>query len=241
MLNQLYKFLENRGFVLGGSLNRNDRAGALHKAWGHIFTNHIVGDYVEFGVYQGNSFIESYKQKKIFDKWLKSQISSSEEWRRIVASNYVKNKVYFHGLDTFEGMPENEEGNKTFAKGTYFSNYDSVRTSIMDAGLDKSEFYLYKGLFSDSSIALKRNLSNKLSIVNIDCDIYQSAIDALNLIEDNLQIGSVLMFDDYNAFCANNKKGERRAFSEFQKNAKFKFEPWFSYHYSGQTFLCVEE
>jgi hypothetical protein len=46
-------FFERRGFVLGGELNKNDRAGALHRAWGHIFTNHIQGDYVEFGVYQG--------------------------------------------------------------------------------------------------------------------------------------------------------------------------------------------
>lgn len=63
-------FLEKRGFVLGGDLNKNDRAGALHRAWGHIFTNHIYGDYVEFGVYQGSSFVESYNQYKTFERWL---------------------------------------------------------------------------------------------------------------------------------------------------------------------------
>lgn len=78
-------FFERRGFVLGGDLNKNDRAGALHKAWGHIFTNHICGDYVEFGVYHGGSFVESYKQYKTFDRWLQGQLVSPEAWRRTAA------------------------------------------------------------------------------------------------------------------------------------------------------------
>jgi hypothetical protein len=49
------------------------------------------------------------------------------------------------------------------------------------------------------------------------------------------------MFDDYNTYCADNKKGERRAFREFCETVPFKFEPWFAYQYSGQAFLCVEE
>jgi hypothetical protein len=172
MLRKIYKFLEKRGFVLGGSLNKNDRAGALHKAWGHIFTNHIVGDYIEFGVYKGDSFIESYRQYKIFSKWLEGQLSSTEEWRRVVAKNFSeKNKVFFHGLDTFDGMPENNEGNITFSKGTYISNYESVFSLVKDTGMSENEFYLYKGLFNDSSQLIQKKLSNKVSIVNIYCDI----------------------------------------------------------------------
>ncbi len=142
-------FLEKRGFVLGGDLNKNDRAGALHRAWGHIFTNHIYGDYVEFGVYQG--------------------------------------------------------------------------------------------MFSETAPSLSERLSSKIAIINIDCDIYGSTVDALTAIRDRLQLGCVLMFDDYNAYCADNSQGERRAFHEFSTSTHFKFEPWFTYQYSGQAFLCVED
>ena len=31
----------------------------LHKCWGHIFSNHLLGDYVEFGVYKGDTLIQS--------------------------------------------------------------------------------------------------------------------------------------------------------------------------------------
>jgi len=42
------------------------------------------------------------------------------------------------------------------------------------------------------------------------------------------------MFDDYNAYSADNRKGERLVFREFCDSVPFKFEPWFAYQYSGQ-------
>ena len=102
-------------------------------------------------------------------------------------------------------------------------------------------FSLYEGLFADMTPALTQRLSPKRAIANINWDIYGSAADALASIRDHLQLGCVLMFDDYNAFCANNKQGERRSFREFCETVPFKFEPWFAYQYCGLAFLCVEE
>lgn len=234
-------FFERRGFVLGGDLNKNDRAGALHRAWGHVFTNHICGDYVEFGVYQGSSFVESYKQYKTFDRWLQGQLVSPEKWRRTVAQAYSSHKVHFHGLDTFAGMPKNAEGNATFAEGTYVSSHVAVRAKCIGAGMQPTNFSLYQGLFSETASSLAQRLSPKIAIANIDCDIYGSAVDALEAIRGRLQLGCVLMFDDYNAYCADNKQGERRAFREFCNTIPYKFEPWFAYQYAGQSFLCVED
>lgn len=238
---RIKNFFERRGFVLGGDLNRNDRAGALYRAWGHVFTNHICGDYVEFGVYQGTSFVESYKQYKMFEHWLQGQLVSPEEWRRTVAQRYCEHKAHFHGLDTFAGMPENFEGNATFAAGTYASSHAAVRAKCLGAGMPENVFTLYVGLFADTAPALTQRLIPKISIANIDCDIYGSAVDALESIRDRLQLGCVLMFDDYNAYCADNKQGERRAFREFCESVTFNFESWFTYQYGGQAFLCVEE
>ena len=41
------------------NVNLNDVSGALHKAWAHIFNNNLHGLYIEFGVYKGNSEINS--------------------------------------------------------------------------------------------------------------------------------------------------------------------------------------
>jgi O-methyltransferase len=207
---------------------------------GH-FTNHICGDYVEFGVYQGGSFVESYRQYKVFDRWLQGQLVSPEEWRRTVAKQYSNHKVHFHGLDTFAGMPENAEGNATFAKGTYLASYEEVKAKCVLTGMPGTAFSLYQGIFSETAALLNQGLSSKVAIANIDCDIYGSACDALAAIRDRLQLGCVLMFDDYNAYRADNRQGERRAFREFCASVPFKFEPWFAYQYAGQAFLCVED
>jgi hypothetical protein len=48
----------------------------------------------------------------------------------------------------------------------------------------------------------------------------------------------VLLCDDYNAFCANPNKGERRALTEFQQETNIQLEPWFPYQYNAQAFFC---
>lgn len=230
---------QKHGFVLGGDLNKNDRAGALHRAWGHVFTNHIRGDYLEFGIYHGTSFVESYKQYKTFQNWLASQLNSPEVWRRKVAMEYSSHKPHFHGLDTFAGMPENDENNAAFVEGTYLSSYDEVTKRCINAGMPTNSFTLHRGLFRDSAETMAKVVSAKVAIANIDCDIYASAVDALEMIRDRIQVGTVLMFDDYNTYCADNKQGERRAFREFSESVSLEFEPWFPYQYAGQAFLCV--
>lgn len=228
-----------RKFVCG-DIHRNDRYGALYQAWGHVFTSQIRGDYIEFGVYKGESLVDSYRSYKQFVAWLNHQMKSNEPTRVEAAKAYVDFKHKFHGLDTFSGMPDNEEGDINFAKGSFPTSYDSVYNRCVRQGLSQggNALHLYQGLFKDSEAKLRTNVQ-KAAIINIDCDLYESAKDALNISAPLIQIGTVLMFDEYNAFCADNRKGERRAFKEFQDKSSFKFEPWFPYHFVGQTFLCV--
>ena len=100
--------------------------------------------------------------------------------------------------------------------------------------------HAYKGTFKKTRDEFQRKMINrKVSIVNFDCDLEQSTTDALNTIKDFIQIGTILLFDDYNAFNANQNHGQRKSFSEFNEKSKFIFEKYFSYHYSGQSFLCI--
>ena len=102
-----------------GYLNGNDRDSAMHKSWGHIFTNHIVGDYIEFGVYKGDLIIRAYTSYLAFRKHLNNELISKEQWRRNVSLSYANHSPSFYGLDTFSGMPENNEGSLQFAHLTY--------------------------------------------------------------------------------------------------------------------------
>ncbi len=237
------KFLKNifeKYKFVRGDLNLNNRTGMLHKCWGHIFSNHLHGDYVEFGVYKGDTLIQSVYQYQQFKAWLENQKKDEEKWRNKVALNSPLNKkIYFHGLDTFEGMPENNEEFFVFNKGNFEASFDEVNSRVNSLS---EKVYLYKGLFSETANQFKDNISDrKISIANIDCDIYSSTIDSLNIINDYLQVGSIILLDDYNSFNADNNKGQRKAIKEFKNNSKWLLEPFFSYMFSGQSFLICDK
>tara|TARA_B110000438_G_scaffold292293_1_gene330433 strand:+ start:810 stop:1553 length:744 start_codon:yes stop_codon:yes gene_type:complete len=233
-------FLEKKQFIRG-EINLNNRKGSLHKAWGHVFSNHLEGDYIEFGVYEGESFKDSIKIYLEFKSWLKNQLKSGEAWRIKVSKQSVLNKpIIFHGLDTFEGMPKNAENNVIFDEGNFKASEEYVKTKLKPFIKSNINYFLYKGTFKKSKDLLESKLKNrKIAIANIDCDIQESTTDALNTLEDYLQIGSILLLDDYNAFNANENLGQRKAFNIFSQSSKFKFEKFFSYHYSGVAFLNI--
>jgi len=228
--------------IVRGPINKSDRAGMLYKAWGYVFTNQLSGDYVEFGVYQGNSLITSYQEHAKFKKWLNGQMISDEDWRRESASNFIEHKVKFHALDSFKGMPSNNEENVTFKKGSFISDVEKVKDSCRKVGLKEDDnFIIYEGFFTDTSPLLIKNLKGrKISILNIDSDIYLSAKNALEVSAPFLDIGSIILFDDYNCFAASNNEGERKAFKEFQLESDLIWESWMQYHFVGQAFLCVD-
>ena len=172
----------NRHKFIRGDINQNNRAGTLHKCWGHVFGNHLFGDYVEFGVYHGDSFLESIKQFEQFKNWLEDQKLSNEKWRVNVALKSPLNQgIYFHGLDTFEGMPENNEKNFVFHEKSFLSSYEKVLKRIQK--INFKNFYLYKGKFYEQKKIIFENLKDrKISIANIDCDIYSSTVDSFNII-----------------------------------------------------------
>jgi hypothetical protein len=223
--------------LVRGDLHRNDRVGALHRAWGHVFNSHIAGDYLEFGVYHGASFIESYRQYRGFRAWLEGQTRSPEAWRRGMAVEFMKEQAEFHGFDTFEGMPDNGEGNKRFAAGTFIADLDAVDAKCAKA-FGGVAYRLHKGLFSDVNLGWS-DPARKAAIVNVDGDLYASCADALRVAGPKLQIGTVLLMDDHNSFAADNSKGSRLALREFVQATGYTVEPWFAYMYAGQAFLVT--
>ena len=227
--------------MVRGEINQNDRHGALFKSWGHVYTNSLVGDYVEFGVYQGDSVVSSLDSLKKFNSWFMSQYHSNEAWRRDHAKkSALNNPRMFHCLDTFEGMPDNNEGAISFAPGNFICDLNTVKTKVNKANRDGIEIQYYKGLFCDTKAEFQSSMQNrKIAIANIDCDLQESAADALSCIEQNIDIGTVVLFDDYNCFNADNNKGQRKAFSDFRNKSSFVFEKFFTYHFAGQAFLVV--
>jgi len=233
------KFFDGKQFVRG-NVHRNDKAGVLSRSWGYVYSNFLPGDYLEFGVYKGDSLIESFRNYRVFRSWIDGQLKSPEAWRVKSAQSFIDHVSCFRGLDTFAGMPDNQEAHPDFIKGNFLAAEEDVRARCESHGLGSPQLTLYKGLFSDTKDRLSSDMTGrKAAIIHFDCDLYGSTRDALEVSKPWMQIGTILLFDDYNAFNADQSKGQRRAFREFCADNAQQFEPWQSYYYLGQAFLRV--
>ena len=154
-------------------------------------TSKIEGDYFEFGVYTGNSFISAY------------HLAQSRNLKR----------MRFNAFDSFSGIPEDSF---PYKKGDYECKLLDFVKNLDNSNVNKRKVRIIKSIFSN----LKHlNIKfNKAAIIHIDSDIYSSARDALNFMIPYIQTGTILIFDDWFSFKDDPRQGEQRAFHEWIKN-----------------------
>src|SRR5262249_18497316 len=111
------------------------------------------------------------------------------------------------------GLP-NAEGD-IFQKGELASPERSFVEKARRSGEDTSRIVTISGFYDktlNEETKRTKHLS-KASIVHIDCDLYTSTKEVLGFIEDLIDVGSILIFDDW--YVAEDM-GERKAFSEWR-------------------------
>ncbi|OIO80985.1 hypothetical protein AUJ84_02095 [Candidatus Pacearchaeota archaeon CG1_02_32_132] len=179
--------------------------------------NEIKGDYLEFGVHDGGSFSSA-----IF-----------------FAKKYGLNDMVFLAFNSFEGLPNNKEGMKLLKGGGYACDLEQFKTNIRKRGADlTNKVRAYKGWFKDLEKWREKIGNRKASIIYIDGDLYQSAVEVLKFINGYLQEGTLLIFDDWNLFKGNPNQGEQRALKEWLKtNPKIRLSEFLRFGYHGNSFI----
>jgi O-methyltransferase len=157
-----------------------------------------VGDYLEFGVYNGTSLSCAYR---IFQDLGLSQSR-------------------FFGFDSFEGMPSEAdyEDDGAWMPGQCSCTLEAATRLLTQRGIDWNKVFLVKGWFSETltSSFLETRTISKASVLMIDCDLYSSSLAALNFAEPLIKDEALVIFDDWHAFqMAERNLGEKRAFAEF--------------------------
>lgn len=226
--------LAYRRLRVGANLHRNDALGALYRAWAYVHATQLAGDYYEFGVYRGNSLAHSWLSYRHLRGRLERSAGLPFRHEGTVLG-FLSRTPRFYGFDTFCGMPDNDEGEDTLAGGSFFAGVDQAKARCAAVGLREPQLQLVAGRFADNAQALG---DGPAAVVNVDCDLYASARDALGLIAPRLVQGSVLLCDDYDLFRADRGQGERRALDECARDHGIVFEPWFAYGAASRAFLC---
>lgn len=193
----------------------NERDKMIFRALTYVSTPGIKGDYLEFGVYSGGSFIPAY----LFAK-----------------DNNIN--MRFIGFDCFEGIPSKGKEKKYFERGTCRCSYKEFRKILKD--YDINDAIIIKGYFEkilNEKLRKKLNLK-KIRAVYIECDLFSATKTALDWITPCLQDGTVLMYDDW-FLCQNREDmGEQGATKQWLKeNPQIKLTPYHSFNYSGMSFI----
>jgi O-methyltransferase len=182
-----------------------------------------IGDYLEFGVYNGTSLVATY--------------------RETAAMDLARMRLF--GFDSFQGLPPaaatDDEGK--WKPGAWRSEL-AFTEAVLDAeGVDRSRVFLVPGWFSETCTAetAHRYGITKASVIMVDCDIYTSTKQALEFCAPLIQDQALILFDDWNAGdLAAKHLGERKAFEEWlAESGCFTAEPFGSYRAKAETFFVT--
>lgn len=149
----------------------------------------------------------------------------------------------FIAFDSFEGLPEMEDSDRSsiFKAGNLATAEEEFVRRVISHGMPRDRLATVKGFYDDT---LNQDLQKKLlpkraAVIYIDCDLYKSTVPVLEFIRPFLQLGTIIVFDDWNCYLAQPDHGERRAWGEFLAvNQDLKFESFVSTS-EAKSFVCV--
>ena len=219
-LNQLSSFLSERyiGFRFDKTRERRE---ILRKIMNFVAGCKIEGDYLEFGVYKGGTFIEAIR----------------------MANRKRLNSMRFFAFDSFKGLPTPQGVDKKFDQfygGQVSNSLDSFRKILSNSRIDLSRVEVVPGWFKDTLNAeTKIKLALKsTAVVWVDCDLYESTVPVLEFIADLVNDGTILVFDDWFFYKGRPDMGERKAFTEWlEKNPRFSVTEFHKYYWHGNSFI----
>ena len=184
----------------------------FHQVFEHVRENQVPGDYLEFGVYRGQSFIMAY------------QLGRNLAMR-------------FYAFDSFEGLPGDEE---LWRRGEFRAEEKYFLRSLRKAGANMERVVVVPGFYDAIELEKVPGL-NRAAIVHIDCDLYSSAREVLRLVKGIIGKGSIIIFDDWFSFAEYPQPrdhGEQRAFHEWSEAHRFvSFLEAYPWH---KSFVCIE-
>lgn len=181
-----------------------------------------IGDYLEFGVFNGSSLGSAY----------------------LTAKKEGLESMKCYGFDSFEGLPTGtDEEHDILQKGFYCCPFEKTKECLENRGVNTNDIIWVKGEYKDTlndSTIDKYNIGN-IGIVFIDCDTYSSSKAVLDFLAPLMTKPAIFCFDDWKLYDMDVKgTGEYRSFNEFlEKNRHIRAKEIKSYNRKSKSFLIL--
>ncbi len=182
-----------------------------------------MGDYLEFGVFNGTSISNMY----------------------FAAKKAGLNSMRMVGFDAFEGLPAESEKEDAgvWKKGFYSCSLEQLEKCLEKKGVESNEIILVKGWYKDTlnqATVEKYKITNP-GIVFIDCDTYSSSKSVLDFLAPLIKSPTIISLDDWRLYDLDLKgEGEYRSFNEFlEANPHLVAKEIKTYKRNSRTFLVT--
>jgi hypothetical protein len=209
-------------FINTFAINTIEKYITILKCFQYKAIEGIEGDYLEFGVFGGSSFVHAIKCYKK-TKFIAPNISDSS----------------FYGFDSFEGFGDAsvKDEHPFFEDQNFEVKYNQVAKRIKKYSKNIN-YKLIKGFYSES-LNLKHSYYNinKASIIMIDCDLYDSAKLALDFCKPIIQKGTIIVLDEALAYKASLDHGEICALNEFLSRSNLEIREFMRYGLGGIVYV----
>ncbi len=172
----------SRSSYEGETMISRERLDNLQDCVERVISDSVPGDLIETGVWRGGATIFM---------------------RAILAAHGIADRTVWVA-DSFEGFPAAETRKQKVDQGVDFSagwgdavlavDVDTVKRNFERYGLLDSQVQFLVGWFADT---LPRAPIERLAILRLDGDLYESTSDALHALYPKLSAGGYLIVDDY--------------------------------------------
>lgn len=187
------------------SMTSEKRIIALYESLEHIRINNINGDLVECGVWKGGNILGMMEY-----------------------CHFHKMNKHIWLYDTFSGMTEpssndtdlfNNPANAILESVKCYCSLDDVKKNLSLSGYSLNNISYIVGNIIDT-LKQPSNLPQKISLLRLDTDWYDSTLVELQVLFPILEKGGILMIDDYGHW-----QGCKKATDEYFQNENKHFTP----------------
>lgn len=193
-----------------------ESARMVRTAFAYLYNEGLAGDYVEFGVFKGRTFVEAWH---------------SAEYFGLTETRFV-------AFDSFAGLPDPGD-DSPFFKGQFAAPRQNFERTLKAHSVSPDRTQVVEGFF-ESTLSKERRalLPSQVAVAWVDCDLYESTVPVLDYLGEVLIDGAVLIFDDWFTHKGRADRGEQKACNEWlAKRSDITLIPYRQHSWGGQAFL----
>jgi len=196
MYNEKRSFYYENGFYLTAKASRIAKFLAHYELY--KISSSLPGDIVECGVFRGASLMRFIMFQQLFGLRIKKKVIGFDMFGKFPLTSYKPDRVHVLRFICETG------GGKSISK-TALERYIRAKNF--------TDFELVKGdICKTVPKFIKKNPNLKISILNIDTDLYEPTKVIIQYLAPRVVKGGVIIFDNYNVF-----PGETEIAGEFSK------------------------